>query len=382
MSDLLKVETITNIEQLESLRSIWNLFSIHPSTDLDYFLRVTAFKKNFLSPYIFVAKYNDKPVELLVGHLEKTILHLRLGYTKLLGIPIKQITVLCHGSENLYSSEIATALVDAIIRRLKSHHADMAILWGLLQDSALYVSARRLPNILMRDHVPEIYPRWRLILPESFESFIARHRHSRRVMIKQLEKVGTDIEYKFFSRADETSQFFAIAEKIASRSYQRRLGGGFLNNEHDHRQIRNAADKGWWRAWVLFVKDQPVAFWSGELYVNVFYGVWTAYDPLFRDYAVGNNLLFKLISDMCEQKVYAIDFDCGTAQYKERYCNEYLQGAAVRLYAPTFRGLCANLLNSSSVCMNTSINSFLKRIGIINKIKGRIRKWKVSKINN
>ncbi len=385
MSNTLKIEAFTNIEQLEKLRSVWNDFSYNTETDLDFFVSVITKRPEFLAPCILLARYHDKEAALLVGRFQKSIIRPTLGYAKLPGLSIKQIIFACHGSDNLTSAEISDELINYIIGLLKSREADACKLGNLMRTSALYASACRLPNIMMRDHAPKTLHRWRLQLPENYEAFLKLKSGDKRYKLKSYvrnfeKEFGPDIEYKLFTGVNEVDQFCTATEQIASTTYHRGLGVGFLNNGDTYRRISTAAAKGWLRARVLYVKNQPIAFWQGELFKDVLYYIATGYIPAFRKNRVGTVLLLKDIESLCEQHVRVIDFGLGMAQYKEEICNEYLPEAEVNVYAPSYRGLCANLINCSTNIANDKINLWLKRIGLLDIIKSGWRRRKQSKL--
>jgi hypothetical protein len=368
MSDSLQVEAFTSLEEIKGLQGIWNKYSSHVETDFQLFINLVARRPEFVAPCVLLVKCRDVPVAMLVGRLEKTSLRTKLGYFSLPALPLRQLVFVCYGNESL-PLPIAEALAAYVLSRCPSARADLVRFSNCLCNGTLYESVRRLPNFLRRDCVPRIYARWRLHLPESYEAFFSSMHSKKRWRLKSHIKhfettFGPDITYRLFTGADETERFFAAAGVLASISWQSKLGMGFLNGEEERRRMVIGARNGWWRAYVLYVKDRPLAYWACEFYRNELNILYTAYDPEFQDYHVGTVLLLRVIRDMCENQARCIDFGVGAQRYKENLSNECLLGAEVKVYGSTVRGLLANVLCSSADCINRLLTAVLKLPGV------------------
>jgi hypothetical protein len=369
MSETVTIEAFTSLERLENLRKRWNNLSCHIETDMDFFLQVVAARPEFIAPCVLLATCGENRAALLVGRLEKITLRPRPGYPQLPALPAKQLVFACHGSER-FTLPVATALARDILTRLASHEAEIARMSNCTCGSALHASLLRLPNIFMRDFFPKVFAHWRLRLPESYDAFLqamtGKNRHRLKSTVKQFEKTfGADGRYRIFTGPGETEQFFAAAEHIATKSWQRNLGKGFLNNDEQRRRIVAGAGNGWWRAYVLYIKEQPVAFWSGEYYKNNLHLMYTAYDHAYRCGNVGIILLVRLFRDMFAIGASTIDYGVGTQHYKERFASDFLLEAEVELHAPSWYGFLTNVINGASRSLNRSLVIILKRLGLL-----------------
>jgi hypothetical protein len=386
MSGGLKIETFTDPGQLECLRHIWKELATHFETDMDFFLRVIALRPEYVAPRILLARCDDTPLALLVGRLEKTILRPGIGYVKLPSLPVRRIVFACHGSNDL-TVPVAEAIVEAIMARLRSGEADFCLLSNLSPAGALYASARRLPLPVMRDLRPTAVSRWRLRLPGTYEAFMKSLNGSKRSKLRRSikhfhEEFGPAIRYRVFEASGDVDAFCADADRIASKTYQRGLGVGFLNDAESAAQLSTAAALGWLRAMILYVNDRPVAFWQGILKGNVYYCQTTGYDPAFRKHTVGIILLLKMIEGLCGYPEKTIDFGKGEAQYKEEFGNDHAEEAEVTVYAPALRGIVANVLSSATLAVNESITVLLKKLGLLTRIKNRWRKRLAQEVLN
>ena len=51
-------------------------------------------------------------------------------------------------------------------------------------------------------------------------------------------------------------------------------------------------ERGWFRAYVLYLDGEPIAFWQGQAYNGVFSTGVPGFDPAYADLRVGNYVLF------------------------------------------------------------------------------------------
>ena len=99
-------------------------------------------------------------------------------------------------------------------------------------------------------------------------------------------------------------------------------------------------ERGWFRAYVLYLDDEPVAFWQGQAYNGVFSTGVPGFDPAYADHRVGNYVLFKLIADLCaDESIETLDYGFGDAEYKRRFGTPQLGGAGRAPLRPVGQGL-------------------------------------------
>ena len=181
------------------------------------------------------------------------------------------------------------------------------------------------------------------------------------------------VRFTMCLKQEDIKSFCDAAEQIAQTTYQRGLGVGFLNTPETHRRVELAVEKGWLKAYLVYVGDEPVAFWCGRLYNGVMYLEWTGYKPAYRKFEVGTVLYVKMLEDLCAAGVRAIDYGLGTAGYKERFGDNKLIEGSVSLNAPTFKGLMVNFLTTADVLVNQTAKAIVKKMGILDRVKKRWR---------
>lgn len=375
------VRTATNIEKLETLRPFWSSLNRHPDTDIDLFLFHVRTHRDVEMPFVLILSENEEPKALLVGRLENTIRFLKIGYAKLFKLRVRQLTFIAdgpHGCLGQCTSEVARAFTEKILELLKSNIADCAHLYKVRKESNLYTFARTVPATLQRDYANQIAPHWAMSIPPTFDDFLKQESRKRRWwlrhILREIEKDhnGQVICKTFHNRA-EVECFCVDAENVAKLTYQRGLGVGFMNSKHDRQRLELSAEKGWLRAYILYVADKPIAFWYGVVYKKVWYSIWTGYDPAYESYNPGTVLFLKMLKDLCANNVSEIDFGHGPAEYKERFGDHKRIEAFVNIHAPTLKGVASSLLTLVNASINRSGKAMLERLKVAGPMK---RYWR------
>jgi CelD/BcsL family acetyltransferase involved in cellulose biosynthesis len=95
-----------------------------------------------------------------------------------------------------------------------------------------------------------------------------------------------------------------------------------------------ARDQGWLRVWMLYIDEQPVAFWWGITHAGVLGIGSPGYLPEFSKDRVGYYVLRRMLEDAANDPgTHAIDFGTGDADYKERFGDLRSEVSDVLLFA-------------------------------------------------
>ena len=125
---------------------------------------------------------------------------------------------------------------------------------------------------------------------------------------------------RVFQRPEEIDEFFAAAAVVAAKTYQHALGVAFGDTPAHRERTRVAMERGWFRAWVLYLDGEPAAFWHGERYAGTFRTGNPGFDPKYDPYGIGTYLMLRMVDDLCsDPDVHAVDHGLGDATYKRRY---------------------------------------------------------------
>lgn len=369
------VKVASSVAEIDELRHFWTRLNYHPESDIDFVLMLASVRPEILRPYIVVA-CNDRaePVALVVGRVERTLINIKIGYVTLFKIPLSQLVFVPDGYLGEYSERIAEAIIEHIAQALRGNVAERALLCSIPIESSLHGYTKGYFGRLQRDFSRRVGEHWRASLPNDFNEFLGRRpkkqRHELRRTTKIFERqfIGK-VKYAILEGPYEVDLFCSAAETVAKNTYQRGLGTGFIDNVENRERLALAARKGWFRSYMVFVEDVPLAFWSGERVGDMMYLIWTGFDPLYRKYEVGTILFLKMVEDFLAQGIKQIDFGLGWAKYKKWFGNQCLQEQDIIIFAPTLKGYSVNLICAMDNIVNQSGKRFLAWLNISEKIK-------------
>lgn len=149
-------------------------------------------------------------------------------------------------------------------------------------------------------------------------------RDFRRSCKKFLAKADGRYEVRRFESPDEAKLFLEHATEISKKTYQwHLLGLGMRDQEDRALHFGNAADRGWFRSYVLYVDDTPIAFQAGYLHHGTYYAHDTGYDPAWAEAHAGRFLLAELFQDLLadDEPLEVFDFLWGDDLLKARLAN-------------------------------------------------------------
>jgi hypothetical protein len=379
LSDEYSVRVAKSIEEVEQLRPIWEKLQRHPNGDIDQYLTVLNSNKNIVRPHVIVINRNGNPSMFAVGRLENRHFNFKVGYKSIYNPVVRALTIVYGGVLGDTSQSNCTILVSELIKFLRTREADVAILNSIEFDSELFKVAGKMPGIFNRDHNPVINSHWKMAIPKTIDHFLENvGTHKKRNQLKRYQKVlekeyPGDILIRKFTDVEQVQMLCNDVEEVAKKTYQRGLGVGFSNNYEDKQLVNLSVKHGWLRGYVLYIKQEPIAFWLGNYYGGTFYINFTGYDPKYSKYDPGMVLFLKVLEDLCEIGAKNADFGFGDAFYKKLFSDVNYQEATVYIFAVSLKGL---MLNGVRILANTSS----KIAGAIlrgTKVEGRIRKiWR------
>jgi CelD/BcsL family acetyltransferase involved in cellulose biosynthesis len=349
-----RVSVARTIAEVEGLRSEWTeLRWERVDADIDFYLAVLGSRPEVVRPHVLVHRGADRPESMVVGRIEDVELKSSIGYRVVARPRVRSLTVVPRGIAGADTPEAARTVLAALTEALARGEADVLVLPGLPTGSPLYEAARREPRLLRRDHLVETGVHHRLRLPGSFEELLATRSRSTREAVKRYGKRlvrdhGERLSVQVFSRPEEAERLFSDLEAVAAKTYQRGLGVAFADTEGQRTLVRLGLERGWFRAWVLYLAGAPIAFWPGYAYNGTFFIGTPGYDPAYADYRVGQFLQMRMLEDLCaDEGVEALDYGPGEAEYKRRFGNESWEEADVLVFAPTARAVRINLVRTA-----------------------------------
>ena len=375
----LTIEVAKDLDEVRALRDAWETMCVDPNADIDFYQVIVESRGEVFRPHVIVLKKDETVHSILVGRMERKEFDAPLGYKKLHLASARCLTLIHGGLLGEESGNCVIDLVESVMESLRNGEADVAWFYGLDVKSSFYRVASKVGNVLTRDYFPGQIQHWKLRLPPTYEELYRRlssnTKHNLKRYSKRLrEAFGNQLAIKSFRDIGDLKWVLEDTEAVAARSYHRGLGVGFVYNEETRSTMTLAANRGWLRAYILYVADKPCAFWNGTLYGRTFFTSTTAYDPDIRDYRPGTFLLQKMLQDLCADKVAdEVDFGFGDAQYKRDWCEHEQEQMSFYLFAPTFKGVYVNCLRTPLLGTANGARQILAKTGALQKVK---RAWR------
>jgi hypothetical protein len=374
----IEIRIARSLSEIEALRGLWEQWSGHRDSDIDFYLAVVQSSPAVQSPHVMVLYRNGQPESMLIGRLETKELIFKLGYIKILRRKARCLTFVYGANRGESNPENCRLLVNEILDNLRRKQADMAVLEPLPLDSPLLSLALEMPGVLSRDTQQEPQEHNFMILPDSIDEVYRRMSHDRRKDIRRKIKKfeaspGGPPQIVSYRHEADLPTLFRDAEEIARKTYQRGLGVGFSDSPQIRQRLGLAARKGWLRAYVVYMAGRPCAFWIGMLYGDTFVGEYVGYDREFHALSPGMFLTMRVIEGFCKRAegdvVRELDFGFGQAEYKTALCNRLVHERTVFVFAPTVNGLALKLLRVTTMTVNQFAAKVLTSTNILPRIK-------------
>jgi len=375
-----------NFEEIEAIREIWEQMQCSepcptPNADIDIYLSTVKPGSEDVRPCIILVKQNGEPRALLVGRCERHPLNIRLGYKTLFSPKLKCLSVVYGGILGRPYSNVYSLLIKEMSRMLRDREVDLVFMNHLRVDSDAYGVMTTKPGFLCRGWLPENEKHWSVSLPETMDELYMRYspknRSNLRRLIKRLEKAYPDrIKVVTYTKEDQVQKTVEVMAEISAKTYQSQLNSGFVDNEYTRDMLKLAAKRGWLRACVLFIEEEPAAFELALRYEKSYFGLHTGFDPKWKRFRVGTVLFLNFLKSICgDPAAKSFDFGFGDAEYKRLYSDQCWREASVYIFAPRLYPIFINVLRSSTMAVDAGLRYIVNKIGAVGWIK---RHWRDS----
>ncbi len=370
------VKILRAIPELEEIREVWESWPGNRDSEMEPYLKFLQSNPETVRPHVLVVYRGGVPDAILVGRIDRGQVICKLGYLRV--GPRAQIMCFVYGAlRGTPSYENCDLMVSEILRCLSRGEADVAYMNFLREDSDFCRVATRKPGLLSRDYIRITQSHFAATLPatveEYYRSLPAGTRGFNKGKHKKLLKdFAGGVKIKCFREAVEIDAMAQDVEQIARTSYQRGLGVGFIDSPVMRERLRMMAEKGWLRAYVLYLAERPCAFWIGDINQGTFGGNYVGYDTELGKYSPGMFLFTKVLEGFCDgnrEGVIGVDFGPGNAQYKELLSNRRWRETAVYIFAPSLKGISLNLVRSFIGGIDQTIKKALARTNLLQRIK-------------
>jgi CelD/BcsL family acetyltransferase involved in cellulose biosynthesis len=345
----MSVNVARTLEEVEALRPVWERIDWpNPEADIDYFTGVLTTSPEILRPHVIHVDRPGRPPLMAIGRVEQHALETKIGYRVLLRPRMRILTVVYAGISGADSDADHALILGELRGALARGEADVLCLTKLQLGTPLRELAAAAAPRACRDHLPAVFPRSDVEVPDDFAAFLkARSRNTRdnvKRYGKRLEQAhGDQLRIDRYRDERDIDALFARFEPVAATTYQRALGVGFRDEPRQRELTAIAMRNGWFRGWSLSIGDKPVAFWYGMAYAGTFFIGTPGYDPDYGDLRVGQYLQMRMMEDLCaEEGVTRLDYGFGDAQYKRSFGDRSWEESDVMIFAGAPRAIAVN----------------------------------------
>lgn len=376
------IKIFSSIEEIETIRNYWKGLQNHPLTDIDFYLTIIQMRQDIAHPYIIMIMKAGVPIGLFISRIDQTEFNFKIGYKKIFTKKIRQLTILYKGILGDYSENTFKIFLHEVSRGLKKKEYDIIYFEHLNIEDITFKLVTTIPGYLNRNKNLKTYTHYVLSLPEEMSKFYkTKHRKDRlKRIIRKLENEYQDrIRYEKFVSVEDVDKICYDAEEISKKTYHRGIDAGFIDNNENRQRLILTAEKGWLKAYLLYIDDEPIAFWIGTFYKDVFYLDFTGYLQDFAKFEVGTVLYLNMIEDLCKSKIKTIDYGYGDAEYKQRFSDSKWDESTVYIFPSSIFGIIMKISKEAEVIISRFLNSMFSRVNIKKKWRKKLLKKNLSK---
>jgi CelD/BcsL family acetyltransferase involved in cellulose biosynthesis len=345
---------LRSVEEVEAVRRPWSVMQGGSlATDIDFFLAVARAHPETVRPHVLVLERDGEPITIVPAHLQDQRLVSRVAGVDVYRPNVRAINVAYRAPLGDSDPSLLARTVAELRNAVDAGEADVALLRYLDPSSPLCQIAHARTPSLLRQHFVRPALRWILDLDETLDATLRsksqKVRENMRRVIRRVDtELGTRVRVRVLREPGDIELMGPDVDAVASLSYQRPGRPLFGGDGLEIALAELGLARGWFRGYVLYVDDQPVAFWTGFVYGGVF--GWrgaTGYDPRVARYSPGTYLMMRLIENLCEEGVRGFDLGRGDLDYKRYVGSRYWPEVDVRLHAARPGGVATCLAGSA-----------------------------------
>lgn len=181
-----------------------------------------------------------------------------------------------------------------------------------------------------------------------------------------------------YQSPEEVGAFLDAAMAVSALTYQfQLLGAGLRDRNVLENRFLTTAKLGWFRSYVLFVDQKPVAFQVGHLYQDCYYAQEIGYDPDSAKLQVGIFLHTEIISNLLATPGLVKRFDFGNDDntHKQRLSNAEAIERYVYLIPRHWRNDIFVFTMKTTNKLSTSVGRLLNKYGLRKRVRQLL--WKL-----
>ena len=381
MSSSVAVEVARSLDELQPLRSAWDeLPWEREEAAYEYFTTRLATRPNVIGPFAAVATAGGRAAGGIAGRLELRRLSTSVGYKVVYAPQARVLRVVDGGVAGGDEPSILQALLDALRGALADGTADAVALPPAELGSPLLDAYDSLGGPLERQPFIAPWTRRRLVLPGSFEEFVASRSSNTRWQIRRdakriAETFHDELTVEIVRDPSGLDRLVREAERVARSTYQRALGGGFSDTPEQRALAAVGLEHGWVRGYLLVRGEDTIAYWLCSTYGGTILIRTAGFDTAYAEHRVGTYLLMRVIEDaIADPDLHLLDFGPGDAAYKQQFSSESRQERNVVVFAPSFRGRRLNASRTLILAPARGVRLLLDETGFTARVRARWRR--------
>ena len=375
----LSVEIARATGDLERLEPLWRRVEWgREEAAYEYFAARLRTRADVIAPFAVLVVGGGEPVAALAGRVELRLLKTTLGYRVVYAPRVRLLHVVDGG---LFASGPAAreALVAALRAELAGGDVDAIGFPALPLDSDLFGALETLGGPLERQPLIAPWTRRRLVLPATFEEFVASRSSKTRKGIRRdarrlVAEYGDRLTVEIVRDPSGLDRLVRDADRVARSTYQRALGAGFADTPEQRTLAAVGLEHGWIRGYLLYLDAEPIAYWLCSVYGGTILIRTGGYDNAYAEQRVGIHLLMRVVEDACaDPALRVLDYGPGDAAYKQQFSNEQWQERNLVVFAPSFRGRRINLTRTGIVAPVRIVRRVLDATGLTDRVRAHWR---------
>ena len=219
-------------------------------------------------------------------------------------------------------------------------------------------------------------------IPDSFDGYLSQLGSRTRADLRTNRKrfiTHTQRNYRTrcFRTPAEVPEFVADAMEVSGKTYQYRLlGSGLRTREALEGCYGAMAALGWFRSYILYANDAPVAFQVGDVYQRRFHAQEIGYDPDWARHHVGIFLHSEIIIDLAASGGAVTEFDFGNGDnlHKERLSTGSRLEGYFYLIPSHFKGSVMAHSMRATHGVSAALGTALGKFGVRKKTRDLLRR--------
>lgn len=218
-------------------------------------------------------------------------------------------------------------------------------------------------------------------LERSFDRYLERlprgHRHEiERKRRRYIEASGGAVDFRRYATPEEAQCFYEHARALSAKTYQDRLLGlGLPDTETFRAELCEHAERGMMRGFLLFDRENPIAFGYCAGLGDCLRFVFTGYDPAFAARSPGIVLVHEMVRLVAaENRFRVLDFGPGEGQHKRLFATGSVPCATMLFLRPTAGHLTRALAHRGCTAAADGCANAAERLGVKQRLRRALRR--------